>query len=211
VPLWHKILARLGVGFGVRLLAKHDCSSLGLTVNQQDHLEKAALIMVFIVTGTMIVHQVANPSWKKFTSAEGSFSVLMPKKPKTENESVVANGITMETHRFSAWNRTNAQFTVAYVDAPVIPTADTSERMLDRQLQSLTHGDAQRILFSETLTVNGYPARTYRVLTEEGLQADQRLYLVKRRLYILLVVHDKGANEDDVQKFFDSFTFEPRE
>jgi hypothetical protein len=67
------------------------------------------------------------------------------------------------------------------------------------------------MLSAEKTAVDGYSVRQYRAIVEEGLQADEKLYLVRRRLYILLVVHDRDRDESDVGKFFDSFTFEPKE
>jgi hypothetical protein len=127
-----------------------------------------------------------------------------------ENESPVLNGVKMEVHSFSAWSQTNAEFTVSYADGPALPTAAAGERMLDAQRQRLSRGDESKILSAEKLIVNGYSVRQYKAIPEDGLQADEKLYLVRRRLYILLVVHDKGRDEDDVKQFFDSFTFEPR-
>jgi hypothetical protein len=166
---------------------------------------------VLIVVGTAILKQASGSRWKKVTSSEGAFTILMPGKPKEEKETQVINGMTLEVHQFSAWSRTDGQFSVGYVDAPVLPTVDAGERMLDAQRQVLTHGDDNRMLSAEKMTVNGYSVRRYKAIVKEGLQADEKLYLVKRRLYTLLVVHDKGRDDGDVKKFFDSFTFEPKE
>lgn len=123
----------------------------------------------------------------------------------------MANGVKMETHLFSVLSRTGVEFIVSYSDAPILPTAAAGEKILDAQRLALTQGDDSRMLSAEKLTVNGYLGRYYRARTEGGLQADEKLYLVRRRLYILLVVHDRGGDEDDVRRFFDSFTFEPGE
>ena len=166
---------------------------------------------MLIIVGTAILRQASESHWKKFTSGEGAFSILMPGRPKEEKETQVINGMKLDVHQFSAWSRTDGEFSVGYVDAPVLPTVDAGERMLDAERQSLTHGDGNRLLSIEKMNVNGYSVRQYKAIVDKGLQADEKLYLVKRRLYILLVVHDKDRDEGDVKKFFDSFTFEPKE
>jgi hypothetical protein len=55
--------------------------------------------------------------------------------------------------------------------------------------------------------VNGYSARKYKGISEDGSEADEKPFLVGRRFYILLVVHDRGKASSDVTKFYDSFAF----
>jgi hypothetical protein len=180
-------------------------------VSQGINIEKAALILAFIVAGTMIVGSAMEPHWEKVTSPDGSFTILMPRKPKVENQSVVGNGMRMETHSFVAWSQTDAEYTFSYADSPILPTARAGEKMLDAQRRSLTQGDDSRMLSAEKLTVEGSSVRLYKAIVEGGSQADEKIYLVRRRLYILLVVHDRGKEDENVKKFFDSFTFRPRE
>lgn len=175
------------------------------------NLERLAITVAFIVAGTTILHWAFTAHWKKFVSKEGAFTVLLPGKPETETRSQVINGIPVEMHSFSAWSPTKAEFVVTYADGPVALSAAGAEAMFDAQRQGLTQGDESRLLSDEKSTVNGYPARLFKVITESGSEADEKLYLVKRRLYILLAIHDKGGNENEVKLFFDSFTFEPRD
>jgi hypothetical protein len=179
-------------------------------VPQRDSIERVALVLAFMVAGSAAFTQASGSKWKRFTSKEGAFTILMPGKSKVENATRVISGIQMEVHTISAWSRTGGYFSVAYADAPMPTSIDVGERMLEAQRQVLTHGDDNRMLSAEKMTVNGYSARQYKAVVEEGLQADEKLYLVGRRLYILLVVHDKGGDEGDVKNFFDSFTFDPK-
>ena len=176
-------------------------------VPQPDNIEKAALILAFILVGTAVLHLSSEPRWQRFTAQDGSFNVFMPKKPKAESQSVTVNGVKVESHSFSAWSRSGAEFTFSYADAPFPPSAAAGEKMLDAQLQTLTKGDERRMIAAEKLNVNGCSARKYKGITEDGSEADEKLFLVGRRLYILLVVHDKGEASSEVTKFFDSFTF----
>jgi hypothetical protein len=75
-------------------------------------IEKAALILAFILVGTAVLHLSSEPRWEKFTAQAGSFSVFMPAKPKAENQSVTVNGVKMESYLFSPWSRSGAEFTL---------------------------------------------------------------------------------------------------
>ena len=174
-------------------------------------VEKLAVIFAFIIAGTMAVRWAITANWKVFVSKEGAFSVLLPTKPTMETQAFAIGGVKVEGHSFSAESRSNAEFIVTYADAPTAPSSEMAERILDAQIHALTEGDTKRLLSSERSTVKGYPVRLYRAITQEGSQADEKLFLVKRRLYLLLVVHAKDENENEIKTFFDSFRFEPIE
>lgn len=173
------------------------------------NVEKLALIAAFLVVGFAVLRYASEARWKKFASAEGAFSVLMPGKPHQERLSFQVKGIVIEGQSFSASSRTNALFTVVYANASVLPTPAQVESILRAERQVLTRGDESRIISADSMVVKGYPIRHYRAITEDGSQADERIFIVERRLYILLVLHDRTRDEPDVKKFFDSFFFEP--
>jgi len=173
------------------------------------NFEKIAILFAFIIAGTMALRWAMTAHWKEFISKEGAFSVLMPAKPTEETHSFAIGAVKVEGHSFSAESQSNAEFIVTYADAPTAPSPELTEKVLDVQSQALTEGDANRLLSSEKSTVNGYPVRQYKATTEAGSEADEKLLLVKRRLYVLLVVHAKNENENEVKTFFDSFRFRP--
>ena len=173
----------------------------------------ALIVLALVLMGTEILlhslRQRYESHWEKFTSTEGNFSVVMPGKPKAETQSLPINGIKMEEHRFSVWFG-NALFAVSYVDGPVLLTPVAGERMLDAVGQGLTQASGRRTLSAYKLIVNDYPVREYKTMDEDGSQTDVRLYLVRRRLYFLIVAQDR-VTYNEVDRFFDSFTFDPRE
>lgn len=173
-------------------------------------IEKLALIFAFIVAGTAVLHYTSQSHWQKLVSAEGAFNVLMPGKPKQEALSFQVREVRVEGQSFSALSQRNAQFSVVYAQASVLPTAPQQELIFDAQRKVLTHGDETRLISAEKMVVNGYPVRQYKAVTEDGSQADERLYIVERRLYMLLVLHDRRQDEPDVKTFFDSFVFKQK-
>ena len=172
------------------------------------NIEKAAIMIALVVAGAYVVRQASAENWKKFTSAEGAFTCMMPTTPKSEIQPMEAHGMKVEAHIFTASDRANSIFTVSYVDGSKLLTVEEGEKMLDRQGQNLTQGDESRMLLAQKLALKGYSGRHYRANTENNTETDEMVYLVGRRLYTLLVVHDNNGAQDMVRRFFDSFAFE---
>jgi len=165
-------------------------------------------MIALVVAGAYVVRQASGENWKKFTSAEGAFACMMPTTPKSTTQPIEAFGIKLEAHIFTAWDRANSMFTVSYVDGSKMLTEEEGEKMLDRQGQNLTQGDESRMMVAQKLVLKGYSGRHYRAKIENNSEADEMVYLVGRRLYTLLVVHDNNSAQDSVRRFFDSFAFE---
>jgi len=153
---------------------------------------------------------VSAEHWKKITSTEGAFACLMPASPTVDSQTIEVKGIKVQAKVLSAWNRAKSEFIVTYVDSPTTVSEEEAEKMFDRQEQTFTRGDGTRLLFAQKVALKGYSGRHYAAHTENNTDSDEILYLVKRRLYILIVGHDRGVDGEDVKRFFDSFTFEPQ-
>lgn len=177
---------------------------------QSHTVEKLALMVAFVATGMLILKKAETAGWKKFASADGRFTVMMPDHPHEERRLITINGVQLESRTFSADHR-DANYTVAYVDGPATLSADASEKMFDEQRRALVQGDESRMLSAEKIMIGGYPGHKYQVRIDEHLQADEQVLLVRRRLYSLLVLHDPGSQEPAVNRFFDSFTLQSRE
>jgi hypothetical protein len=174
--------------------------------SQSDKLEKAALIVALIVAASAILDHAIGSKWQNFTSAEGSFSVLMPGRPEKETHSFSVNLVTLEQHSFVVHSRRYGDFTVAYVDNPAISAQATADALLESKGQGLSQ--LGNVISSEKMDIGGFPVRQYKIKAEADLQADERIYLVKHRMYVLLVIHGKDDDESGVTHFFDSFTFQ---
>ncbi len=136
---------------------------------------------------------------------------MMPGTPKAESQSLLINGVNLEVHSFKVLFGVNEMFSVSYFDRPVVLTPAAGQRMLDELGQHVIQGN-ERLLSADKLNVNGYPARQYKAIANDGAQTDVMAYLVKRRLYMLVVVQERdGKNDIEVNRFFHSFTFDPRE
>lgn len=94
---------------------------------QQQIIERTALTLTFIVAGTVLSQQVLESRWKKFTSREGACTILMPGKPKAENETRVIVGMKMET--------INSQLGVELVRSSALPTWMYRWSHLSRQVK----------------------------------------------------------------------------
>lgn len=132
-------------------------------------------------------------AWKEFSSAEGGFKVSMPGTPssKTAEMKTAVGTVQQSTFVFSTGV---GAYIVSYVDLP-INSADPEvvKRALDAGRDNALAQNASNKLLSERETsLDGYAGREW--LVDGGnfvLRA--RAYLVKGRLYQLVLVTSRGT------------------
>lgn len=142
--------------------------------------------------------------WQQLNSKDGNFTVLMPGVAAEDTEVIETSAGTLQ---FKGWSSEQpaTKFFVAYADYPSTAQLGNPEALL-ADLSAQLYPAAQEIARSERpLSVNGYPGREDK-LEQRGKRVTGRLFLVDRRLYILLVGEDNPASSaDKVAKFLESF------
>jgi hypothetical protein len=139
--------------------------------------------------------------WRKFTSAEGRFSVSFPGRPKERQD----GGIS----RFSAQSPT-ARYDVDYSDvtAELIKAYDGPEGYIKYRSE---HSPDDR-KSTRTFKLHGHPACERVHYEAEGTQpliTHVREVLVGTRMYELTVEMVKGEEDAEArERFFDSFTLD---
>ena len=142
-----------------------------------------------------------------FTAKEGRFSISFPSKPETATSMVKTVGGDVEVHRFSVVGKNNEiSYLVQYNDVPPNMLRDDGpDKILDRCRDSgvaAIHGKLAKELNS---TLEGNPGRALEV-EGAGFKVVYRIYLVKNRLYQLIVFWDGSKPlADRAGPFFDSF------
>jgi hypothetical protein len=139
--------------------------------------------------------------WKRFSSTEGRFSVLLPGNPVAEvddNEPGVTRSFTADTD----W----ATYFVGYtVYKKALPDPGQA---LDGARDALIRRTKSHLLNESEISINGHPGRELNIVTPGGVARDAtRLYVVGNRLYMVRVIVTP-ANRDvsrDKEKFFLSF------
>lgn len=155
-------------------------------MGQEFNIEKAAILIAFVVAGTFILREASAERWKKITSPEGGFVCFMPTSPKVDSQTIEASGMMkLQGKVFSAWNRAKSEFTLAYFDAPVTLSQEQAEKMLARQEQILTQGDKSRMVFAQKLSLKGYSTRVdITLLTPRTILTQTRWYTWSSDAYI---------------------------
>jgi len=140
--------------------------------------------------------------WKEVTSQDGGFKVLMPPgadKFSAEEEPPVGK-ITLTT--YTVKQKGDGYF-MAWADLPPKPPFDPEEFLKGIQKR---YDNAEK-KNSKAITLQDNPGLEFELETAKGRKVVGRLYVVKNRLYELIVIGDgaKSPASDAAQKFFASF------
>src|SRR5580765_3241897 len=125
--------------------------------------------------------QQADP-WKKFTSAEGKFSVLMPCTPEVTSEDIKEGSIsTKQVYHTCTYGK--AAYTISY--APFSNALD-AKAMLDNFRNGIVKGSNGTLASEKDISLSSFPGRAFSTKgTTEGteIRYDWRIYLIDKRVY----------------------------
>lgn len=139
-------------------------------------------------------------SWNEFSSEPGRFAVLMPGTPKEETET---NQDGSTEHSFSLTSDDSA-FLIHYSDIPDIEKLSQEEvtTLLDNAPNDFAKGANAKLIKAKTVSLDGHPGKEFEFTVSEGINGKGRVYLVEKRLYIVVGMTTKPNN---VQRFLNSF------
>ncbi len=163
-------------------------------------------IVVYLLIHTFTAGNKLAP-FKEFRSDEGRFTVLMPGKPELQNQVTPVGKINMFMY-MAGTNKANCA--VAYADYPAQFIDSTDPRKI---LEGAKNGAIKNIsgrLISETsIDFHGLPAKEVHIEIPNKGFVTARFILASPRFYELMFIasEDKG-HEQDISKFFDSFTID---
>lgn len=174
-------------------------------------LKKTHYSLLFIVlVGTIVFAQdKVEGSWYKLNSAEGKFTVLMPLEPALEISDIGGGEESIELYLYSIYYKSTV-FMTAFNDLPFETLkTDEIELLLDEGRDSALQDLAGKLISEKKISLHTYPGRE---IIGKGKVADGspvdirfRLFLVKNRLYQLILLAPENVNSPDVDKFFLSF------
>ncbi len=148
--------------------------------------------------------------WKEFSSDKGNFTVSMPSTPKESTQAVdtVAGSINLTMYSVEV---SDSAFLVSYADYPqdMMSTADPL-KVLDGAMNGQITNFGGTVLSSSDVSLSDNPGREFsasgKVTTAGDGSLRGRIYLVKNRLYQIIVVGLKDkVKTEDVDKFLKSF------
>lgn len=146
-------------------------------------------------------------AWKPLTSQEGRFSLLMPGAPKEQSQEVATPAGTIKMTMYvleqgeSAWFATFNDY-----PAEVIQKAD-AETLLNGARDGAIGTVQGKLLAEKKIAIDTYPGRELEFEAQGGaFLARSRIYLVKERLYQIMILSPKAQGlPKDTGKFLDSF------
>jgi hypothetical protein len=151
----------------------------------------------------------AAQEWQDFNSPECRCSASYPGKPQPKTQSMQTKVGTLDARMFML-EMPNAFYALAFVDYPRDAIAKNSPDSLLDAARDGAVGNVKGKLASETkVSMNGFPGRELRIEAPGDLALQARMYLVKERLYQVLVVMPKAKESAaDSKRFLDSFKFQ---
>ena len=147
---------------------------------------------------------------QEFTSPEGRFSITAQKPFKASTQTITASGISLPTYMFIADMGTRTDM-VAYTDYPedVVSQSDPA-KMLDGASNGAVQNVNGTLVSQDEITLDGNPGRDIvaNAAAKNGQEVTMRarLYMVKNRLYMIIIVANKGQlTREQTDAFLDSF------
>jgi hypothetical protein len=175
------------------------------------------LLLGLLVGGSPVVQvvqaeqpvQVAQLKWEQFSSPEGGFTVLMPIKPTQKSKTTEGETLSLEDHRFVASvEEGKVTYTVSYADFPDELSQLPSQVILDSISSRFTNDKKLKSLNQQDIKLGQYSGKEFKFESPEETLVQQRVYLVKKRLYQIVTEIPKArqsALSSDVEKFMNSF------
>ncbi len=170
---------------------------------------KTNTISLALVISFLLAACGATPSWQTFTSDKGKFTVEMPATPKESTQSVDTALGKIELTLYTAQVGTSA-YLATFSDYPDVMSKADPAKVLDGAMNGAVTNVSGKILSSSDITINGNPGKEFSAegkITNPGDGSVRgRIYLVKTRLYQLIVVGLKDQIPTaDADRYLQSF------
>jgi hypothetical protein len=147
--------------------------------------------------------------WKKFTSREGAFSVLMPGTPVAKREAVPTPIGQVVTHFFSLEVQQGTNLTVSFAEVPqgLLGLEGVDDLLLTMARDAAVKQVDGKLLKDEPVKLNQrIPGREFQIDVGLGSILRMRVFLVQNRVYQIVAAGPKDyATGKDADKFLDSF------
>ena len=161
-------------------------------------------LLALLLSLTCAGRASAAEKWKEFKSEGGRFSVLLPGQPKEEAQTKATTGGEVQTHRLNL-DLGHVAYAIAYTDLPADRVAAVTPNVI---LDGIRDDNAKKgvLRSNKTITLDGNPGRELVTEDAKDVITRMRVYMVKNRLYQIVVTSEKKTDSpDDVKKMLDSF------
>ena len=150
------------------------------------------------------------PTSFPYSSTAGRFSVVFPSKPDTGVREATDNGAKRRVTSALA-KKGSDDFGVTWSDFPTDFLAAGNAAVLERVRDKVVGDVKATLVSSDEITLAGHPGLAVKAKVASGATKGDyrvRFYLVKNRIYEVLVIRNAvSSDESVVLDFFDSFQF----
>jgi hypothetical protein len=149
------------------------------------------------------------PSWERFTSREGGFSVLLPGTPMQRTKSLKTPFGTVNMTMVLAMDPdAGSCYGVVYADFPAdLVRPGNTDDILDAVGMGMVQGAKGKLRDTKEIKFGAHPGRELEMELPGGTGIGRaRVYLVKGRLYqVLTLLPGDAAQSPEAGRFLDSF------
>ena len=185
-------------------------SFMGILNKWANYTKKTKWLVLGLVIASLLSCQQSE--WKKFSSSEGRFSVLIPGVPTEKIIKVNTKAGIVDLHILQLEGTEFNYLAVSYGDYPKeTVTKENINKILDGARDGAVSNVHGKLISELIITLDNYPGREIKVEIPNGKHIlISRIYLVRNRLYsISLITHKNNIFTtelyDKAHKFFDSF------
>lgn len=156
--------------------------------------------------------EVKTDGWKPFASEAGGFKVEMPGTPTHSAQDVPTEAGNVELHMDAVELAGGAiGFAVSYGDySEVIAALGDKEKLLDGTRDGAARGFGGTVKWEKKIAIGDHPGREFELNVANQINARARIYVVRNRLFQLLVIWQEGQPTPDSKRFFESFVLDEK-
>lgn len=142
--------------------------------------------------------------WVVFSPEGGGFSVMLPGEPTQGSlrRDAAAGPATSLLYEVTSGG---LKYVVSYTDYPFSAEGAERDKLLDMGAEAGITGAGGKVASNKPISLGDHPGREVKGETK-GFLYQSRVYLVKQRLYLLIVWQPPGGGgSEEADKFLDSF------
>ncbi len=174
------------------------------------HVWDNVCVLVFVVMLQGLASG-CNPRWQEYTSSEGQFFVLMPDSP-TEQRSVKQTpcGAVKIVSVDAVLNKrlvfaTRGFYSVSYSDIDGSKCGEGPQRILDEERDEAVKNLGGKVVEERDMTKGDDIGREIQLQTPKLGLVKERIHVVGRRVYRVIVGGKTEASSEDAERFLESF------
>jgi len=167
---------------------------------------------VCLIAATMILttgfqqggHKNDQTSLIEFSPKDGGFSIMMPDKPSQRDLSHNTDNGKASSPLYEL-TKDAFKYVITYLDYPFSAEGKERDKLLDTGAEAGITNVGGKVVSNTPISIDSYPGREVKG-EMQGILYRSRVYLVRQRLYLLIVwMPTTKASSENATKFLESF------